>query len=94
MVRGVWEKREKPSNRYSWSSYSITVGLSVCTDKSIGRKKYENSTSIKVTTSNYRKKNEATLHSPKSVVGNMFSDNDVITVVGTKGKKGTGGTKI
>lgn len=29
LVRGVWEKREKPSNRYSWSSYSITVGLSV-----------------------------------------------------------------
>lgn len=28
-VRGVWEKSEKPSNRYSWSSYSITVGLSV-----------------------------------------------------------------
>lgn len=32
-VRGVWEKREKPSNRYSWSSYSITVGLSVWNDK-------------------------------------------------------------
>lgn len=29
LVRGVWEKSEKPSNRYSWSSYSITVGLSV-----------------------------------------------------------------
>lgn len=35
LVRGVWEKREKPSNRYSWSSYSITVGLSVC--KKTGR---------------------------------------------------------